>query len=424
VKVKVALLSLVVSTAALAQAPLLQISGANFRPLPLAVAAPRTDAGAKAATKDFDEAMLFDLAASGIFQLIDRKAYIADAKEGFTASTIDFNRWATVGADALVKTQLRGAGDSLTGDLSLFTVGSGKEDFKVSFTGSTKNPRELAHKFADALYRFYTREPSPFTASLAFVRPNTGNKEVWLADWDGRNARPVSQGTISILPVVAPGGDAVAFTSYRRGKPEIFVQSPGGSAKPLVQTTQMATGLSYSPDGKKIAYAISTGDVTQLYVANADGSGAKAITDSPSINTSPSWSPDGKRIAFVSNRGGSPQIYVMAATGGAAQRLTFQGNYNQTPEWSPRGDVIVFTARDERNAFDLFLVNVETRQITRLTQDQANNEEPSFSPNGRLITFTSNRNGWSQIFVMNADGSNQLPLPMPKAHYLTPDWGK
>jgi len=112
----------------------------------------------------------------------------------------------------------------------------------------------------------------------------------------------------------------------------------------------------------------------------------------------------------------------MNADGSSPRRLTFQGNYNQTPDWSPRGDLIAFTARDERNAFDLFTVNVDTGKITRLTQDQANNEEPSFSPNGRLILFTSTRNGGNQLFVMTADGNNPVALPMEKGQYLTPDW--
>ena len=108
------------------------------------------------------------------------------------------------------------------------------------------------------------------------------------------------------------------------------------------------------------------------------------------------------------------------------RRLTFQGNYNQTPSWSPRGDLIAFTARDERNAFDLFTVQVDSGKISRLTQDQANNEEPSFSPNGRLILFTSTRGGPSQLYVMTAEGNNQLPLPSPKdkAALTTPDWGR
>ncbi len=53
------------------------------------------------------------------------------------------------------------------------------------------------------------------------------------------------------------------------------------------------------------------------------------------------------------------------------KRITFQGNYNQTPDWSPRGDLIAFTARDERNAFDLFTIDVDTGKVNRLTQDRA-----------------------------------------------------
>ncbi|MBS1148303.1 MAG: tolB protein precursor, partial [Myxococcaceae bacterium] len=90
----------------------------------------------------------------------------------------------------------------------------------------------------------------------------------------------------------------------------------------------------------------------------------------------------------------------------------------------PRGDLIAFTARDERNAFDLFTVNVESGKVQRMTQDQGNNEEPTFSPNGRLIMFTTTRNGGaSQLFVMTADGNNQVPLPAEKGSYSTPDWG-
>ncbi len=139
-------------------------------------------------------------------------------------------------------------------------------------------------------------------------------------------------------------------------------------------------------------------------------------------NTSPTWSPDGKRIAFVSNRDGSPQIYVMNSDGSAPKRLTFQGKYNTTPSWSPRGDLIAFTARDERNAFDIFTINVDDKKVARLTQDASGNEEPSFSPNGRLILFTSTRNGGRGLYVMTADGNNQIALPIEKDDLKTPDW--
>jgi TolB protein len=422
---KALLLSLVLlPLAALAQAPTIEISGANFRPLPVAVPAPVTqNEGGKKLAPAFDTAFSFDLAASGILQVLDRKGFTADATEGMTAGSINFSRWADVGAEALVKVSLAQDGGVLRGELRLFNVGTGREDLKVSKDAPADNASLLAHRLADALYRHYTREPSPFLSRITYVRKSGQNRDVVVSDWDGGNAQSLTKGGINILPALSPDGAQVAFTTYRKGQPDLFVQKPGGEARSLVSAGQMVTGAAYSPDGKRLAYAVADGESAQIYVANADGSGAKAVTDTPyGLNTSPAWSPDGKRLAFVSNRGGSPQVYVMNVDGSGVRRLTFQGNYNQTPDWSPRGDLIAFTARDERNAFDLFTVNVETGKVTRLTQDQANNEEPAFSPNGRLIVFTSTRNGGSQLFVMTADGNNQLPLRAEKGALQTPDW--
>ena len=277
-------LSLLVPTLALAQAPVIQISGANFRPLPLAYPRPLADAAAQANAAAFDEALLFDLTASGLFQVLDRKGFLADPREGLTAASIKFSRWADVGAESLVKVQLTGAPGALRGELRLFNVGSGREDFKV--TQADAQPRALAHQLADALYRHLTREPGPFSARLAFVRKSGPNRDVLVADWDGRNARPLTQGGINLLPAVGPAGE-VAFTTYRSGQPDLCVSRAGAAPVPLVQARQMATGVSFSPDGSRIAYSLAEGEGAHIYVAGADGSGRKRITDVFGINSSP-----------------------------------------------------------------------------------------------------------------------------------------
>ena len=419
-------LALPIAASASAQAPVIEISGANFRPMPIAFPLTVSDpAVPKARAIEFDNTLLFDLSAAGIFKVLDRNSFIADSQEGFSVTNIRFNRWADVGADALVKVKLSAQGDQLRGELHVYTVGTQREEFTASHSVAIPDARRLAHRFADGMFKSFTKEPGSFETHLAYTRKASDSKQVWLSDWDGGNALPIATDGLNILPSVLPDGTGVAFTSFRSGKPLIYVQKPGGVPNLLVKSSLMATGIAFSRDGRRIAYAVSNGENSQVFAADANGAGPKPLTDTPFfINSSPTWSPDGKRIAFVSNRGGSPQIYVMNADGtGALKRLTFQGNYNQTPDWSPRGDLIAFTARDELGIFDLFTVNVDTGKIARLTQDQGSNEEPTFSPNGRLIIFSSTRAGPAQLYVMTSDGNNQLRLPSAPANVTTPSWG-
>ena len=405
-----------------AQTPIIQISGANFRPQPMALVPSNQ--------KELDETLRFDLAATGIVQLLDPKSFLSPTTEGLTADSIQFRRWSDVGAESLVKIQTVStssagpAGGDVQFHLYLFNVVNQKLDFDVTVRSGPGEIRKAAHVLADAVFKHFTHEPGPFVSHLTFVRKSGKNREIYISDWDGKNAQLIIGQGLNLLPALGPLG-GVAFTSYRTGKPSLYFQRAGGSPVSLVQGGDMATGVTYSPDGKRIAYALASGESAQIWVASADGSSPKKLTDTPYfINTSPSWSPDGLRLAFVSNRAGSPQIYTMSAEGTGAKRLTFQGEYNQTPDWSPRGDLVAFTARDERGGFDIFTVSVETGKIVRVTQGQGHNEEPTFSPNGRQIIFASGRNGGPHLFVSTLDGTVQLPLPIDKGSYSTPSWGR
>lgn len=400
---------------------LLEISGANFKPMPLALA-PMSGSGEF--VEPLESTLQNDLAISGLFDLLDPKSFLIEKSEGMSASTIDFSRWSMVGADGLVKGKVDADDRMIRVELRLFDVPNHKEGLKASYSGRKAELRTFAHDFANRIYRYYTGEPGVFRTRIAYARRTSVGKEIWACDFDGQNPVPLtSVGELNLLPAWAPDGKRVALTSYRDGAPLLYVLDFASRVvKPVAfGRGELQTGGAFSPDGKRIAFTMSETGTSNIYVVHADGSGLVNLTDSRFLESSPSWSPDGKRIAFVSKRSGDPQIFVMNADGTGVDRLTFQGTYNQTPDWSPRGDLIAFTARDERNVFDLFTVDVRTRQIKRLTQDQGNNEEPSFSPNGRHIVFTSTRTGRPRLFLMNADGTNQRPLPVEEA--TTPAWG-
>ena len=421
------LLAALPALAGAAERPTIEIGSPDFRPLPIAVAQFQGDADpeARRAAGDVTDVVRADLTLSGLFDVLDPKGFLAETGEGLSAPTIKFARWVDVGAEGLVKARLRAAGPELEGELHLYEVRAGREALAQTYRVSATAPRDLGHRIADAVLQYYTHEPGVFRTKIVAIRKNRDLRELVVYDADGRNGRVLlSERALMLLPSWRPDGREILVTSYRSGRPELWVfRLADRSFRKLIGVGELAMGGVYSPDGSRIAFSATESNNTDVWVADADGSNPRRLTRDPAIDVSPSWSPDGKRIAFVSDRAGTPQIYVMYADGSSPRRLTFQGNYNQTPQWSPRGDLIAFTARDERKVFDVFAISPDSGRIQRLTQDQGRtNEEPTWAPNGRLIAFTTDRGGSPQIVISDPRGDRQTVVTTG-SELMTPAWG-
>jgi len=414
---------LLISSTVFAQVPTLEISGANFRAEPLGF--PRvieTSPSIQNLSEELDKLLLFDFEASGLFRLLDRASFLAPADE--PANNIVVSAWLNVGAESVIKVQLGlNPEQQLEARLRLFRSSNGRLEFETSAKGNLPDIRKIGHQLANAVYRHYTGEEGPFLKKIAFVKTIGQRRNVYVADWDGANAQALTQTNINLLPAFTAGNQAVAFTSYDSGNPDIVMKQLDGQTTALVAKKAMATGVAFSKNGKWMAWAQAEGESTQLWLAKPNGKEARKLTQTPYLlNTSPSFTPDGKNIVFVSNRAGGPQLFLMDLEKNTVRRLTFQGNYNQTPKVSPKGDWVAFTARDEKRRFDIFITHLQTGEVRRVTQDQGDNEEPSFSPDGRLLLFVSSRLGSNHIFVSTLDGKIQLPLPMERSHFATPIW--
>jgi TolB protein len=148
------------------------------------------------------------------------------------------------------------------------------------------------------------------------------------------------------------------------------------------------------------------------------------LTTEPGFDACAAYSADGQRIAYCSGQGGGPvQVWAMNQDGSDKQQVTHMSVTAIFPDFSPDGSKIVFCAGASTFARDIYVVNSDGSDFTRLTSGVGNNVYPAFSPNGHKIVFTSNRTGTSQVWLMNADGSNQRQLtfdPQPKDQ--VPDW--
>jgi TolB protein len=377
--------------------------------------------GAADAARTLAAVMQNDMKLIGLFKVLDPSGFLANlSREG---TGIEPQSWVNVGAQAVIKAKARVEGGSLVVDFFLYDVGRGATPtVSKTYKGSAKGARQLAHRFGDDVVKQYTGERGIFQTKIAFAAGSGKSKssQIYVMDYDGYGVyKASSTGDLNVLPAWGPGGQLV-YTSYLWNNPDLFMSSGGGRASRISKQPGLNAGASFSPNGN-IALTMSRDGNSEIYLISSSGAIIRRLTNSPAIDTSPTFSPDGGRIAFVSNRGGSPQIYIMSAGGGGATRLTYTGSYNQEPSWSPRKDnpVVAFTGRDEAGNYDIFTINVNTKELKRLTQGQGSCRSPSWSPSGRLLVFTSSRGG---LCLTNKDGLNTNCVH--KGGGQTPAWSK
>jgi len=289
--------------------------------------------------------------------------------------------------------------------------------------------RRVAHEYSNDILQRLGGGPGIAGSRIYFVSNRTGHKEIWAMDYDGSNQVPITQyKSTTINPEVSPDGTMVAFTTFARGNPAIFIYSLETNRRLTFynQVASLNATPGFSPDGKRIAFASSLSGRTQIYIANLDGSNLRRVSNSLAIEMEPKFNPrTGAQIAFVSGRAGPPQIYMMDAEGTNVQRLNPAGGGDAVnPAWSPDGQRIAFawTRGFEPGNYNIFILEVATQGLTQLTFGAGRNEHPSWGPGGRHIVFCSNRGGSNQIWSMLADGSQAKQLTL-QGRNEAPVWG-
>lgn len=152
----------------------------------------------------------------------------------------------------------------------------------------------------------------------------------------------------------------------------------------------------------RIAYVAVIGQAPsqeyQLVVADADGENQRLVLQSHFPLMSPSWSPDGQWLAYVSFETKRSAVYVQLVRTGERRQVSARAGINGAPSWSPDGHKLALTLGGTSGNPDVYVLDLSTQNLTRLTDDPAIDTEPSWAPDGKSIYFTSDRAGSPQIY--------------------------
>lgn len=366
------------------------------------------------------------------------KDVLATVPAASSFNDVPFDRWRELNADGVIVGAVEKAAGGMRVTMRLYNVRTRQMAYGREYSGS--NARLIAHTISDEIHKTQRALNGVARTKITFSSDRDGErmsgtveqrevKEIYISDYDGENQRRVTVGkTLNITPRWSPDGRSIAYTSYRRGEPQIFISNIYQGT--LEEATKgVGSGQNWlpawSPDGQRLCFGSTRGGgPSQLYVMNRDGSGLRQLTRDRWVNTTPTWSPSGNQIAFVSDRTGSPQIYVIGADGaGAPQRISTSESYADKPSWSPPPfNEIAYTARTGPGN-DIKIVDMATRQVRQITFGEGTNESPSWAPNGRHFAFMSTRSGKMQIFTIDRMGQH-LKQITKTGNNQQPDWSR
>jgi TolB protein len=145
----------------------------------------------------------------------------------------------------------------------------------------------------------------------------------------------------------------------------------------------------------------------ELYVADADGHNRQRVMSSPLPIMSPAWSPDGEYLAYVSFERRVSVVFVQHLRTGKKIAVSARAGINGSPAYSRDGKKLALTLSGSNGNLDVWLLDLATQQLTRLTDDPSIDTEASFAPDGSVY-FTSDRAGSPQIYRV-VPGTTERP---------------
>lgn len=272
--------------------------------------------------------------------------------------------------------------------------------------------------------------PKPLGPRVVFVsnRGDDPNKQdLYVLDLDSNEITPLNAGFDAIvLPQWSPDGSKVLFAVP--GVWNLYIINADGSG--LTQLTDFSSNNGdWSPDGTQVVFQSDhqnePKDTPDIYRIDADGENLVELLDNPAVpDFNPRWAAGSNQIMFISGLTGNLEVFLMNADGSDMKQVTTGGSPIISASISPNGERIAFTYPQGGKFTDMYTIDKSGAldSVVRLTKDATFDDAPAWSPDGEKIVYYSDKSGYLDIWMINADGSDPVQLTNDEYADRYPDY--
>jgi Tol biopolymer transport system component len=269
---------------------------------------------------------------------------------------------------------------------------------------------------------------------ILFFSDRSSSVHLYTMDPDGSNVKDLTMNAAWISQFSQCKWSKNSFQVACIGKQEhsfrndlIILQADEENGQSVFSAKGEIFDFSWSPDGKQIALA--TSDVEGVMILDLTDRSHQDYQLGKGVTQMVAWSNNGKRIAYSFGprvQGVFATLYTVKVDGSSPKQWISEGGPEWVLSWSPTDEFILLES-SRQGPYDVFVFDFEQKELLQLTytNDKSQtygNFSPLYSQDGTRIVFVSLRDGQSEIYIMNSDGSKQINLTKNNASDTEPDW--
>ena len=389
---------------------------------------------------ELKEILLFDLSQNGLTKGLSGKP---EEEKQLLNDDLSPSFWKPKGYTYVLKLSIRAS--QISGTLFSLKTGQSTSITPHHLTGVRASDRRVMHDISDqvteAIGNVKGISQTQIYYAVQFPDGSKWKSEIWTADYDGQNARQLTQEkSYCISPLLFPKEGAFTknkflYVNYKLGQPKIYISSfdaPYG--KPFLSLRGNQLLPSFSQSGDMIAFISDAGGQADLFMQAFDpdlglvGKPLQLYSFPRSVQASPTFRPDGKKIAFVSDQEGTPRIFLISIPSFKNWKrphpvcLTRKYRENTCPSWSPDGTKLAYSAKID-GVRQIMVYDFITQEEIQLTKGKSHKENPCWAANSMHIIFNTVDPSSSELFLINLKQKEMVQITggPGKKHY--PTWG-